>query len=231
MKPPLPSSSVPRAQKKNPPPAKSSGLLLLFFLALALAGGGLAWWEHARIASLEQQLADSQTALAEAKTRASRALNPDRAAAPAAPLPQPEEPPAAPDPADARQRGTAMLGAILNNPQMQQLAEGMTRTLVTSAYAGLIQQLNLSPEQGAAFNELVAQRALIGQEVLRNATSQGLDLAANADQLRQQVSQGQAQVDQQIHGVLGDGGFQQYQDYNRTLPQQLGRGAGLPAGN
>ena len=35
-----------------------------------------------------------------------------------------------------------------------------------------------------------------------------------------------AQVDQQIRGMLGDQGFQQYQDYTRNVQQQF-RGGGL----
>ncbi len=201
-------------------------MLAWIFLALTVGCGGLAWWQHARIDDLEHQLADAQSALAAAKTVPTPVVE-NFTPPPATSLP--DEPPA-PDPAAARQRGAAVLGALFSNPQVQQFAEGMTRSLVTNAYSGLVQQLNLSPEQGAAFNELLAQRALAGQDALRNATAQGVDLAANGAQLRQQVSQAQAQVDQSIHTLLGDGGFQQYQDYNRTLPQQLNAG-GFPGGN
>jgi hypothetical protein len=220
---PSPSGRIP--QKNPPAPVKSGSLLMWLFLALALGGSGLAWWYHGQNEDLKNQLADAQASLADATKPASSTPAFAVETLPARPFPPAEELPV-PDPAEARQRGAAAIGALLNNPQIQQFASNMTQALVTNAYSGLVQQLNLSPEQGAAFNDLVSQRALVGQEVLRNATAQGLDLGANADQLRQQVSQAQTQVDQNIHGLLGDGGFQQYQDYTRNVQQQM-RGGGL----
>ncbi len=232
MKPsPHPASSARAPQKHQPTPAKSGGLLAFGFLILAIGTSGLAWWEHGRIGELESQLSDAQMALEK-----DRKAHTAQLAEPVAPVVQ-FQPDTAPDPAtEARQRGAAFAGAIgtlLNNPQVQQLAAGMARNMTSSLYSGLVQELNLSAEQAATFNDLVAQRALVGQEVLRNATAQGADLTANAPALRQQVTQAQAQVDTQIQGLLGDGGYQRYQDYSRNLQQQLGGGGGLgaPGGN
>ncbi|MEI6862431.1 MAG: hypothetical protein WCL04_09295 [Verrucomicrobiota bacterium] len=227
MKTVLPSSSSARVLPRNQSaPVKSGSLLTWLFFAFSLVGGGLAWWEYGQNGELTKQLAEARLALEVATKPA-----PSVPAFVEVPMPaRPDPQPTFPSPDDARQRGVAAIGALLNNPQIQQFASNMTQTIVTNAYAGLVQQLNLSPEQGAAFNDLVSQRALLGQEALRSATAQGLDLTANADQLRQQVSQAQAQVDQNIHNLLGDGGFQQYQDYSRNVQQQF-RGGGLPAGN
>jgi hypothetical protein len=230
MKPVHPASPSARVPQKNlSAPVKSGSLLTWLFLALALGGSGLAWWYYGENQELKKQLADAQASLADATKPMPPAPSFVEETMPARPFPPAAEL-AVPDPAEARQRGAAAIGALLNNPQIQQFASNMTQALVTNAYSGLVQQLNLSPEQSAAFNDLVSQRALVGQEVLRNATAQGLDLGSNANQLRQQVSQAQAQVDQNIHGLLGDGGFQQYQDYTRTVQQQL-RGGGLQGGN
>ncbi len=220
-----PSSSARVPQKHPPAPVKRGSLFTWLFLALALGAGGLAWWEHGQNDDLKKQLAETQDSMAAAAKSPAPAPAFVQESMPARPLPGADELPA-PNADEARQRGAAAIGALLNNPQIQQFASNMTQTIVTNAYAGLVQQLNLSPEQATAFNDLVAQRALVGQEALRTALAQGVDVAANADQLRQQVSQAQAQVDRNIHSLLGDGAFQQYQDYTRNnVPQQL-RGAG-----
>jgi len=226
--PPPPSSSAHNPTKSPPPPAKKGALLTFSLLVLVLAGGGISWWEHTQIVNLQQQLEVAQSAL----DKATRTVAEDSVRMPQAPpISQPEEP-AAPDPADARARGMAAFGSLLNNPQVQQLADGMARSAVANAYAGLFQQLNLNQEQSDALSSLLAQRALVGGDVLRNAMAQGLDPAANAAQLRQQVSQAQGQVDQSIHTMLGDSGYQQYQAYNSNLSQnQRGAFGGLPGGN
>ena len=204
-------------------------LALVFFIAAVILGG-LAWWEHGRAADAEAQKTELEAQLASLK----KADAEERTTPPVARFTPPEPPPVEePPPVDdraARQRaGLAAIGTLLNNPQIQQLAAGVTQNLVSGAYSGFVQQMNMGEEQAAAFNALVAQRALIGQQVLRDASAQGLDLQANGAQLQQQVRQGEAQVDQQIHGMLGDGGFQQYQDYTRNVQQQF-RG-GFQGGN
>jgi len=222
--PPAPASYGSHRPSQPVPVKKQSGLVLLF-LVVALVAGGLAWWEHTRVSDLEAQLAAKQQPEPRAPAPTRVAVNPASLAVvePQAlpPLPAPEEEPE--PPVDPRQR---VLGALLNNPQIQQLAQGVAQTVVSSAYDPLIQQLQLNPQQTAELNSLISQRALIGGDVLREALAQGVDVQANRAQLQQQVREAQSQVDQQIHGMLGDSNYQQYQDYTATL-RQNGRNAGL----
>ncbi len=209
---------VPRSPVSGPPkaPVASSSknyALLILVLAVA-ASSGIAWKEYLANGDLTKKVADLENQAAMART----APAPTDSFAPS----DGELTANQPDPAAARQRGMAALGAVFSNPQFQQFANGMAQTAVNSAYAGLYQQLNLNQEQSDALSGLLAQRALAGGDVLRNAIAQGMDPVANADQLRQQVNQAQSQVDQSIHTMLGDAGFQQYQDFTANL-----RGGGL----
>jgi cytoskeletal protein RodZ len=228
-----PTVSPASAARKAPPPVRpssSGNLLALALFVVAVILGGFAWWEHGRAAAAEQRVTELEQKITELERGAQMETPPamTRNAPLPPPEPMPSEEPPAPPPAN--QRGIAVanaIGNLLNNPQIQQLAAGMTQGIVTNAYAGFVQQMNMSEEQAAAFNELVAQRAMIGQQVLRDATAQGLDLQANGAQLQVLVRQSEAQVDQQIRGVLGDQGFQQYQDYSRNVQQQFRNGGGL----
>jgi hypothetical protein len=227
MKPSTPYPPTGTARKAPPSarPSSSGGLLALFLFVIAVIAAGFAWWEHGRVADAEARVAALEAQLAELRSTPERTITPPAVAAVVPEPMQADEPPAPPNDRAARQRAAlGAIGNLLNNPQIQQLAAGVTQNLVSGAYAGFVQQMNMGEEQAAAFNGLVAQRALIGQEVLRSASAQGLDLQAGGAQLQQQVRQAEAQVDQQIHSLLGDAGFQQYQAYTRTVQQQFGGG-------
>lgn len=150
------------------------------------------------------------------------------------PPPPPNDPPAVDDsdqPAtDPRQQfGQAML-AMMNDPQMQQNMTAMAATMTDALFGDLFSQMNLSPDQTTAVNDLMAQRAQAANAVFMNALQQGLDPVANRDQLQQQIQQAQAATDQGLRATLGDANFQQFQARDQQLRQSFQNGGGFPGG-
>jgi hypothetical protein len=224
-------SSAPPASRKAPArPASNlkARLLACFFFATTVSVGYVAWSESRQIADLQAQLARRAAVVA---TRT-------------APRPGPTRPEPAP-PADdqAQAGGPAAFASLMNNPQVQQFVDARIGQMVDNSYADLFQQLNLNPADADSLHNLLMQRATAWRDVMTTAANQGLDAATDRDQLRQMMTDAQSQVDNNIHGLLGDANYQTYQTYNAGIQQNLraafggglgggfGAGAGAGAGN
>jgi hypothetical protein len=196
-------------------PLFTGGLALLFF-TLTLGLGGFAWWQHNRIQELEAMPAAKRPAVAAHKEPR------------ATPAPRSTEEEAPPAPADPGRAAMAVgLNNLLANPQVQQFVDNLARNGVERAYAGLFEQLDLTPEQNEALRNLLTQRLTVGRDVLNTAVANGvenLDPQTSQAQYQQMVNEAQNQIDRSINSLLGDAGYQQYQEYNKTLPRNgLGR--------
>jgi hypothetical protein len=136
---------------------------------------------------------------------------------PAAPValapPPPEEPPAAEAPDDNAQQFQAM---------MQQRMQDM--------YGDVFSQMNLTPAQQAAVNDLMAQRFQAVGAIFRNAFQQGVDPAADPAQMRQQIDQAVAGPNQALHAALGDANYQLLQARDQEIRASFQNG-GPPGAN
>jgi hypothetical protein len=144
---------------------------------------------------------------------------------------------------DDQPAGPAALVSLMNNPQVQQFVDARIGQMVDNAYADLFQQLNLSQTDADNLRTLLLQRSTEWRDVMNTAATQGLDPAADRDQLRQMMTDAQGQVDNSIHTLLGDANYQTYQTYNTGVQQNMrgllgggfgagfGGGAGAGAGN
>lgn len=105
-------------------------------------------------------------------------------------------------------------------PELRSLNAFERRVSLDSRFAGLFAKLNLSPADLEKFKDLLAQRQSTGMDVMNTAREQGLNSRESRAELRQLVSTLEAEADAAIQGLLGENGYQQYQEYERTLPQR-----------
>jgi hypothetical protein len=198
---------------------------LLIFLALTTLGGVvLAWNQHLELiklraavqekdldAQLHQHEFETKLAALQASAKAKAAANTD---------------PAPKNPADD-QRQPGQFGnvqAMMNDPHFVKLMELQQRARLDNSYGPLFkqltQQLNLSPAQLAAFQNLLVEKQSAARDVLMAARDQGLDPRTDRAEIAQLVAQSNAEVDSQIQSTLGPDGFAQYQSYEQTLPER-----------
>jgi hypothetical protein len=209
---------------------KSPKNLIIGILALAVAAlGALAWHQYRDLIVLRAQLVDGDTAalkkqLADAQ-KTIRALQ-DRLAAirgrrgANGDLADGEEGPR-PDSEGRRPGGRfGAFGSLAGNAEFQKLMAIQMKGRISQTYGPLFKALNLSPEQLAQFQSLLGDKQQALMDVMQAAREQGLNPRADPDGFKTLVNQAVAQVDQNIQQTLGDAAFQQYQQYQQTLPER-----------
>ena len=196
----------------------SRGYLLIFLALTTLGGAALAWKQHLEVIALraalqakdwEVQHAQQHQDDLESKLAALRASA--KAATAAGQTP----------PDDQRPRGRfANMQALMNDPKFAQLLDLQEKARLDSTYAPLFkqlaQQLGLTPAQIAAFQNLLVQKQDAARDVLTAARDQGADHA----EINQLMAQSNAEIDSQIAATLGPDGFNQYQNFEQTLPER-----------
>jgi hypothetical protein len=136
--------------------------------------------------------------------------------APPRPPPAPDESPAAPAdtlPGQVQTLAERLNAAVdlLKSPTWSEADAQQARALIDSTYAPLIQQLGLNAADAAAFNGLLAQRFDADRAALATAASQGFTLADNPAEFALLERTAVTPVEIQIHTLLGNDGYQQYQ--------------------
>ena len=209
---------------------KSPKNLIIGILAIAVAAlGALAWQQYRDLIIVRAQLADGDSAalkrqLASAQ-KTIRSLE-DRLAAlrgrrgGAGDLAEGED---GDGPAGEGRRPGGRFGAFANlagNPEFQKLLAVQMKGRISQTYGPLFKALNLSPEQLAQFQSLLADKQQAMMDVMQAAREQGINPRADPDGFKTLVNQAVAQVDQNIQQTLGDAAFQQYQQYQQTLPER-----------
>lgn len=126
----------------------------------------------------------------------------------------PSAPPAEPTPA-AKETApknpfTGMLEKMLKNPLARKAMMSQQLTVLKPMYADLIKQLGLNPEQSEQFFQLLAEQNSMALEA-------GLD-ANKADP--QKLTDSLAASDAAFKELLGEEGYQNYQTYQRTIPDR-----------
>jgi hypothetical protein len=202
----------------------SRNYLLVFLVLTTLGGAVLAWNQHLEIiklnaalqekdldAQLHQREFDTKFAALQAKAHKNAAANDNTTSQ---------------NPADdQRQRGGfGNMRAQMNDPQFAQFMALQQKARLDSTYGPLFkqltQQLNLSPAQLAAFQNLLTEKQNAARDVFAAARDQGLDPATDRAEIGQLVAQSNAEIDQQIQSTLGPDGFAQFQSYEQTLPER-----------
>jgi hypothetical protein len=110
--------------------------------------------------------------------------------------------------------------ALSGNPEFQKLLAIQMKGRISATYAALFKSLNLSPEQLTQFQGLLADRQQALMDTMQAAREQGINPREDPDGFKALMTQTLAQSDQAIQQALGDAGFQQYQQYQQTLPER-----------
>ncbi len=123
-------------------------------------------------------------------------------------------------PETKRQAELDLIAALSDLPEFQKLIAIQQRGAVDGKYAALFRKLQLTPEQQDQFATLLADKQSAFADALAAARDQGLtgkDARLAAKTVAQSSSQ---QIDASIKSLLGDQAYQQYQNYERTMPQR-----------
>ena len=154
---------------------------------------------HAEVAALPGRRAQLQAELA--------ALEAELARATAAP----REQPAAPPPPSPRPDSLALLR---NDPQLELLKLAARRSALRSQYRSLWQRLGLDPEQVAQFEDILERREAQIMDLQNSALEQGL--AVNDAKLTPLWEALHRETEQAQKDLLGESGFREFQEYERT---------------
>jgi hypothetical protein len=126
------------------------------------------------------------------------------------------ETPAPAKPAAPKGRGRDMGGmAMLNNPGMQKMMATMARSGLDQRYGPLFRKLKLSPADLAKLKDQLIEKQMSGLDVLQAAQAQG-GAAADEKVLTEVMGGVQGELDANIHSLLGDAGFKQFEDFNKN---------------
>ena len=124
---------------------------------------------------------------------------------------------------DAAQNATAndafldMAKSFATNDFMKTAMKNAMITNVARIYTKLIADLHLTPEQASALRQLLVSKMTAGMDM--NA---GVDMlsgkmdAAQLSQITEKINAERANADNQIKTLLGDAGYAQYQQYEKT---------------
>jgi hypothetical protein len=211
---------------------KSIKTVLFGLIALALVGtAALAWRQYQELITLRAQLADGDIAMLKrqlADARRTITSLQDRIAAVRGRRGAGSDDLAGADPAgnpgeNPRQRPAGRWGAFANlasNPEFQKLMAIEMKGRLSQTYGSLFKSLNLNPDQLAQFQSLLADKQQAMVDVMQAAREQGINPRTDPDGFKTLMNQAIAQTDQSIQQALGDAGFQQYQQYQQTLPER-----------
>ncbi len=125
-----------------------------------------------------------------------------------------------PVPARGDGGGFNRMRAMMESPQAQKFMAMQQKAGLDGRYAALFRKLNLSPADLDKFKDLLVERQTSAMDVMAAARNQGLDMRANSQEIAQLIHDAQSEVDISIQGVLGDTGYQSYQNYEQTLPMR-----------
>jgi hypothetical protein len=205
---------------------------LITSLAIAMvAAAALAWHQYRELIDLRAQLADGDNAtlksqLADARKtiksledriaamRGRRGAGGDLAGDGSGDNPEAN---------GGGRRGGGRFGAfaqMAGNPEFQRLLAIQMKGRISQTYGALFKSLNLSPDQLSQFQSLLADKQQALMDVMQAAREQGISPREDPDGFKTLVNQAVSQSDAAIQQALGDAAYQQYQQYQQTLPER-----------
>jgi RNA polymerase sigma factor (sigma-70 family) len=107
---------------------------------------------------------------------------------------------------------TKVLADLMNNSDARKLARIQIEEAVNNKYASLSQQLNLSPETKSKFVNLIVDAEMNKKDLLAQVLSGDMD-AQTGLQSRDQVK---SDLQTQLTALLGDSGYEQYNQFTRN---------------
>ncbi len=207
-------------------PSKVKNYLIILLALATVSASLIAWTQNRRLTSLEAQLLKASADAVAVKPKPApvaaeftaqssapkiaEAADGESAAPPAAEAPQ-------------RQRGNNNrpdFAALMANPEFAAAMSIQQRAALDARYADLFKKLNLPADQLEKFKNLLLERQNARMDVMAAARESGLNPRDNRDELRKMTEQAQAEVDTVIKNTLGEGVYNQYQNYDSTQAQR-----------
>jgi hypothetical protein len=211
-------------------PSKNALIIILAFAVAALAA--VSWRQYRELIDLRAQVSDGELAmlkkqLADAR-KAIKSLE-DRMAAmrgrrggggAGGDEANGENPVGGGGRARGGGRFGGVFGQLASNPEFQRLLALQMKSRISATYGPLFKSLNLTPDQLAQFQSLLADKQQALMDTLQAARDQGINPRTDPDGFKTLVNQSISQVDSSIQQALGDANYQQYQQYQQTLPER-----------
>ncbi len=112
------------------------------------------------------------------------------------------------------------MGAFMDSPEVQRLMSMQQKAGLDGRYAALFRALGLPPEKLEQFKSLLVDKQAAVMDVFAAARAQGIGGREGRDEIQALLQSTQAEIDGQIRSLLGDTGYAQFQNYERTQPQR-----------
>jgi hypothetical protein len=109
---------------------------------------------------------------------------------------------------------------MMERPEVQRLMAMQQRASLDGHYASLFKGLALSPDQLDKFKDLLVEKRTSMLDVMAAAREQGINPRSDPEAFSKLVAHAQAEIDSNIRATIGDSGFSQYQNYEKTMPQR-----------
>jgi hypothetical protein len=224
----------------KPPPSREytnfkRNVVIGTLVFTAAVAGFFAWMKHQEAQALREQIANAE----HAKKGGKKSLRGAEDAGPATDAPMDDGNNGAAssegkkgkggkhERADGSQRpktkdtvGWRAYANLAGNPDYERLSVAQNRALVGRTYGAMFKSLNLPLGTQASLQELLAQRQQAVTDAVVAARENGLKSKTAPEEFSAATQAAIAPLDAQIHQLLGDAAFGQYQRYQATIPEQ-----------
>jgi len=195
----------------------NSTKLTIIFATVAVAGIVAAVCEYNAAQVVGRELADAKSTtesirqqLAQQSAAAEKALARPRLVA--------DDQPKAPATTGDHSSPLAGFLRMLSDPRFQRMTSLQTKIRLDGQYGALFKTLNLSPQQLDQFKSLLVEKQMVAFDSMSAAQEQGIDMKSDPKDFFMAVAAGQKSVEAQISDLLGADNYNQFQQYQQTIP-------------
>ncbi len=193
--------------------------LMIVLVLLAAGALGWAWWQHSLLRHAQSELARLQGEVAEVARQRGATRAEVCVASESLEAGGPRPPPAGLE--DHERRGgpgrfARVMAELSSDPEIGPLMLNQRKRVVATRYAALLARLGLPPAQTEQLKALLSEKQLSRTEARSMARSQGL----GRDEAQEMAKLADAESDAAIKAMLGENGYGQLQDFDRTYAQR-----------
>lgn len=134
--------------------------------------------------------------------------------------PGPDQIPPPDQPRGNRRNGPGNFMAMMDRPEVQRMVALQQKAALDSRYSSLFKELALTPDQLDKFKDLLVEKRTAMMDVMAAAREQGINPRSNPEAFAKLTKDAQAEIDANIRSTLGETGFSEYQNYEKTIPQR-----------
>lgn len=120
----------------------------------------------------------------------------------------------------ARLEGVRRGANVMDDPEVQKLMAVQRKASLDARYAALFRLLKLPPDQLDKLKNLLVDHSNAISDVMAAAREQGVQRRGDPGMFQKLVAEAQAETDAAIRETLGEVGYAQFKEYERTLPQR-----------